>query len=82
MVLRNDLSHPFAITVFEDYVYWTERTGKAIFKANKFDGRDYDMVKSNLKSPTDIIAFHPQRQPVGKLKMTLTLFAFEQQHKL
>ena len=66
MVMRNELLHPLAITVFEDSVYWTDSVSKAIFTANKFDGRDYSVVKQNLKFPVDITSFHPQRQPVGR----------------
>lgn len=32
------LKHPFSITTFEDYVYWTDWGKAAVFKANKFNG--------------------------------------------
>ena len=38
------LRHPFSITTFEDWVYWTDWDKDAIFKANKFNGRDSQPV--------------------------------------
>ncbi|XP_030239083.1 very low-density lipoprotein receptor [Drosophila navojoa] len=32
------LRHPFSITTFEDYVYWTDWDKQTVFKANKFTG--------------------------------------------
>ena len=34
------LTHPFSITTFEDYVYWTDWANETIFKANKFTGKE------------------------------------------
>lgn len=34
------LSHPFSVTTFEDWVYWTDWDKMAVFKANKFTGKD------------------------------------------
>ena len=32
------LRHPFSITVFEDWLYWSDWDSNAIYRANKFDG--------------------------------------------
>jgi Low-density lipoprotein receptor repeat class B. len=32
------LSHPFSISTFEDWLYWSDWQQKAIYKANKFTG--------------------------------------------
>ena len=37
---QNYLQHPFSITTFEDLVYWTDWDKKAVYKANKFTGKD------------------------------------------
>lgn len=34
------LRHPFSITTFEDWIYWTDWDKSAVMKANKFTGDD------------------------------------------
>lgn len=38
------LTHPFSITTFEDWVYWTDWDKQAVFRANKFNGADVQSV--------------------------------------
>lgn len=38
------LRHPFSITTFEDYVYWTDWDKGAVFRANKFDGEGVQAI--------------------------------------
>ncbi|CAL7950123.1 unnamed protein product [Xylocopa violacea] len=61
------LRHPFSITTFEDYVYWTDWDKEAIFKANKFTGLGVEAVTSlrTLKYPMVVHVYHPYRQPDG-----------------
>ncbi|XP_017755666.1 PREDICTED: very low-density lipoprotein receptor-like isoform X1 [Eufriesea mexicana] len=61
------LRHPFSITTFEDYVYWTDWDKEAIFKANKFNGQSVEAVTSlrTLKYPMVVHVYHPYRQPDG-----------------
>lgn len=60
------LPHPFALTLFEDELYWTDWHTKSINKANKFTGNDVEMVRNRLHFPMDIHIFHRERQPEGK----------------
>jgi Low-density lipoprotein receptor repeat class B. len=34
------LQHPFSVTTFEDWVYWTDWDKQAVYRANKFTGKD------------------------------------------
>uniref|UniRef100_A0A8C6V2G9 Very low density lipoprotein receptor n=1 Tax=Neogobius melanostomus TaxID=47308 RepID=A0A8C6V2G9_9GOBI len=52
------LGHPFALTVFEDRVFWTDGEKKAIYGANKFSGSEVVTLASNLNDPQDIIVCH------------------------
>lgn len=60
------LPHPFAITVFEDSLYWTDWHTKSINSANKFTGKNQEIIRNKLHFPMDIHTLHPQRQPAGK----------------
>ncbi|XP_063238567.1 very low-density lipoprotein receptor isoform X3 [Bacillus rossius redtenbacheri] len=62
------LQHPFSITTFEDWVYWTDWDKQAIFRANKFNGKDVAPVTStnSLQNPMVIHVYHPYRQPDGE----------------
>uniref|UniRef100_A0A3B4B6V0 Uncharacterized protein n=1 Tax=Periophthalmus magnuspinnatus TaxID=409849 RepID=A0A3B4B6V0_9GOBI len=43
-VYNGNLPHPFALTVFEDTVYWTDWNTRTIEKGNKFDGYNFEVV--------------------------------------
>ncbi|XP_067144345.1 low-density lipoprotein receptor-related protein 4-like [Centruroides vittatus] len=62
-VIDQGLPHPFAITVFEDTIYWTDWRTKSIHSANKFTGRNIATVHSKLHFPMDLIVIHSLRQP-------------------
>uniref|UniRef100_A0A8C7FXR5 Very low density lipoprotein receptor n=1 Tax=Oncorhynchus kisutch TaxID=8019 RepID=A0A8C7FXR5_ONCKI len=59
------LAHPFAVTVFEDRVFWTDGENEAIYGANKFTGSDVITLASNLNEPQDIIVYHELIQLPG-----------------
>ncbi|XP_045538413.1 low-density lipoprotein receptor isoform X9 [Papilio machaon] len=61
------LRHPFSITTFEDWVYWTDWDKTAVFRANKFNGKNVEAITSThtLQNPMVIHVYHPYRQPDG-----------------
>ncbi|KAH0620749.1 hypothetical protein JD844_021479 [Phrynosoma platyrhinos] len=65
-VISQGLPHPFAITVFEDSLYWTDWHTKSINSANKFTGKNQEIIRNKLHFPMDIHTLHPQRQPAGR----------------
>ncbi|KAK7789121.1 hypothetical protein R5R35_010865 [Gryllus longicercus] len=62
------LQHPFSITTFEDWVYWTDWDKQAVYRANKFTGKDVAPITSthSLQNPMVIHVYHPYRQPDGE----------------
>eukprot|EP00106_Octopus_bimaculoides_P021308 XP_014788750.1 PREDICTED: low-density lipoprotein receptor-related protein 4-like [Octopus bimaculoides] len=62
-IISQGLPHPFALTLFEDELYWTDWHTKSIWKTNKFNGNRAQRVRNHLHYPMDIHTFHPLRQP-------------------
>lgn len=69
LILRSadTLHHPFSISVFEDYVYWSDWDTQAIFRANKFKGSNVSAITDSrmLQNPMVVHVYHPYKQPVG-----------------
>ncbi|KAM7407483.1 hypothetical protein PAMA_003284 [Pampus argenteus] len=63
-VYDGDLPHPFALTVFEDTVYWTDWNTRTVEKGNKYDGTGRQVLVNTTHRPFDIHACHPYRQPI------------------
>uniref|UniRef100_A0A8C5B335 Low-density lipoprotein receptor-related protein 2 n=1 Tax=Gadus morhua TaxID=8049 RepID=A0A8C5B335_GADMO len=66
-VLASDLvlQHPHAITIFEDFVYWTDRYVNRVIRAHKWHGENQTVMLYNLPQPMGLVAVHPARQPAG-----------------
>ncbi|XP_049327868.1 low-density lipoprotein receptor-related protein 1 isoform X3 [Astyanax mexicanus] len=62
-VLNQDIPHIFAMTLFEEFIYWTDWETKSINRAHKTLGTNKTMLISTLHRPMDIHIFHPYRQP-------------------
>jgi integrin beta 2 len=64
-ILKNDeyLSHPFAITIYENYIYWTDWRISGVLRADKFTGTNITMISHAISQAFDIKIMHPSRQP-------------------
>lgn len=65
-MLSQDIPHIFALTLFEDYIYWTDWETKSINRAHKTTGANKTLLISTLHRPMDIHIYHPYRQPDGE----------------
>ncbi|XP_028171895.1 low-density lipoprotein receptor-related protein 4-like isoform X3 [Ostrinia furnacalis] len=61
-ITNKGLPHPFAITLFEDAIYWTDWHTKSISTINKETGMGIQTVHAGLNVPMDIHSYHPLRQ--------------------
>uniref|UniRef100_A0A8D0ALX9 LDL receptor related protein 1 n=1 Tax=Sander lucioperca TaxID=283035 RepID=A0A8D0ALX9_SANLU len=62
-VLSQDIPHIFAMTLFEEHIYWTDWETKSINRAHKSLGTNKTTLISTLHRPMDIHIYHPYRQP-------------------
>lgn len=65
-----NLPHPFALTVFEDTVYWTDWNTRTVEKGNKYDGSGRQVLVNTTHRPFDIHVCHPYRQPIGEPQLS------------
>lgn len=63
MATEAGLPHPFALTLFEDLMIWTDWHTKRITAADKRTGAGVRHVHEGLNFPMDVHAVHPSRQP-------------------
>ncbi|XP_065200337.1 very low-density lipoprotein receptor-like isoform X2 [Planococcus citri] len=61
------LKHPFSISTFEDWLYWTDWDKHTIYKANKHNGKNLSNITPlhMMRNPMVIHVYHPYRQPDG-----------------
>uniref|UniRef100_A0A0P5A089 receptor protein-tyrosine kinase n=1 Tax=Daphnia magna TaxID=35525 RepID=A0A0P5A089_9CRUS len=63
-VVQNALkvSHIFAIAVFDDFVFWTDWSLKAVCRANKWTGKNYVVLRNATQKFYGLNVYHPLRQ--------------------
>ncbi|KAJ0032574.1 hypothetical protein NQD34_002655, partial [Periophthalmus magnuspinnatus] len=57
------LDQPFGLALFEGFVYWSDEVSRSICRANKHDGRHFEIVLKNITSPGSVVISHPALQP-------------------
>lgn len=58
----NSVPHVFALSLFDDYVYFTDWNLKAISRANKFTGKGLQVLRNTTHRPYDVHIYHALRQ--------------------
>uniref|UniRef100_A0A8C8JNS3 EGF-like domain-containing protein n=1 Tax=Oncorhynchus tshawytscha TaxID=74940 RepID=A0A8C8JNS3_ONCTS len=61
-IVADDLPHPFGLTQYRDYIYWTDWNLRSIERADKHSGLNRTMVQGHLEYVMDILVFHSSRQ--------------------
>ncbi|KAK2835367.1 hypothetical protein Q5P01_015851 [Channa striata] len=59
------LDRPFGLVVFEGFVYWSEEVTRSISRADKHNGRQLQVLLTNVTSPRGVVIIHPVLQPHG-----------------
>ncbi|KAM6314430.1 low-density lipoprotein receptor-related protein 6 isoform 6-T6 [Podargus strigoides] len=61
-IIADDLPHPFGLTQYQDYIYWTDWSRRSIERANKTSGQNRTIIQGHLDYVMDILVFHSSRQ--------------------
>ncbi|TNN25105.1 Low-density lipoprotein receptor-related protein 2 [Liparis tanakae] len=61
--MAGSLPHVFAVSLFEDWVYWTDWNTHTVEKARKYTGEQRTVMGNNTHRPYDVRVYHPYRQP-------------------
>ena len=54
--------HIFALSILDDYLYFTDWNLKAIIRANKYTGDGYTVLRNTTHRPYDVHVYHPIKQ--------------------
>lgn len=67
-MVKGELPHPFALTLYEDTLFWTDWNTHSIHSCRKQTGAEQRIVHSDIFSPMDIHVFSPKRQNICESK--------------
>ncbi|VDK47362.1 unnamed protein product [Anisakis simplex] len=56
-------SHVSSMTIFDDYLFWSDWNLRQIMRSNKWNGSNEIILKTTTQLPNDIRVIHPLRQP-------------------
>ncbi|XP_064419902.1 low-density lipoprotein receptor-related protein 1B [Latimeria chalumnae] len=62
-VPNQDIPGVIALTLFEDYIYWTDGKMKSLTRAHKNSGTDRMSLINSWHAMTDVQVYHSYRQP-------------------
>ncbi|XP_052813290.1 low-density lipoprotein receptor-related protein 2-like isoform X2 [Mya arenaria] len=65
-LVRRNTPHPFAIAVFEDWLYWSDWNHLTIEKCKKYTGENFTVLLNTTNRHNDIHVYHPLKQKPGK----------------
>ncbi|XP_054717262.1 low-density lipoprotein receptor-related protein 6-like [Uloborus diversus] len=58
----DNLTDPYSLTIYEDFMYWTDWKTNSINRANKTSGGNITVIQRNLDHVMDVLVFHTSRQ--------------------
>ncbi|CAJ0956680.1 unnamed protein product, partial [Mesorhabditis belari] len=65
IVITKPVRHIFGLTIFEDYIYWSDWNNRTVDRAHKITGDDYKVLLQVQHRPMGIKIIHPLLQQIG-----------------
>jgi len=57
----------WGLIVFRKWIYWTSSTNRTIYRVDKENGSNFQVVKKRLNNPLGIKIYSQENQPIGIL---------------
>ncbi|GAB1600507.1 low-density lipoprotein receptor-related protein 2-like [Argonauta hians] len=61
-VTKTNVGYARSLTVFEDWLYWTDSSHFSVVKAHKYTGNNRTILRNMTHKPNTILVYHPLRQ--------------------
>lgn len=61
-LVSSDIEEPYAVTLYQDYVYWSDWNSGDIKRVHKLSGLNQTLVHSNLDFTSSLLVYHANRQ--------------------
>ena len=73
---RQHTPHPFAISLFEDKVFYSDWTRMSLKKVNKYTGANsvVELHRNETAQIVDVAVIHPIKQPAGTTSVMFHYF--------
>ena len=65
VVISSSLYHPYGISLYDRFVYWTDWGNKSVSRADKYNGSSVEALETGLNVLRDLRVYSPQRQTPG-----------------
>ncbi|XP_063240571.1 low-density lipoprotein receptor-related protein 2 [Bacillus rossius redtenbacheri] len=63
VVSGDQVPHVFALSLFDDTIFWTDWNRKAVVRGSKFNAKeDLEVIRNTTHRPYDLHVYHPLRQ--------------------
>ena len=70
-VPHDHIQSVMGLTLFEDFIYWTDGKSKSLRRAHKTTGENGIELLNSWQAIESITVYHPLRQPEGNCTFTL-----------
>lgn len=64
-IIDEGLTHPFGIDVYDQKVYWTDMQTLVVESANKHNGKEREVLITNVTDLMDVRVFHRNRKSIS-----------------
>ncbi|CAH1985142.1 unnamed protein product [Acanthoscelides obtectus] len=61
-LIKENVFEPVGLTLYGDYIYWSDNKTGEIVRANKSDGSSFERIYNKLDGVTDLLVYHPHKQ--------------------